>query len=333
MTGYSSAEVMGKDLGILKSGKHRSTFYEGLWKTIKSGKTWRGRFTNKKKDGTLFEEDAVISPVFDEDGNIVNYVAVKQDVTDKDALQREILQSQKMAAIGQVAHRVAHDFTNVLVVILGNARLARDKVADMPDVCQNLDEVISASNRVTSLTAGLLSFAHRGALQLRPVKLQKALVGTEKMLRRIVTPDVEVLIRIEPGLRPVMADLNLIEQAIVHLALNAVDAMPEGGQLTIDAVPADCRKSEAARLPENIRGSRAISDFAVLRVSDTGAGMTNEMMTRIFEPFFTTKKEKQSAGLGLSTVYSIAERHNGHVAVDSKLGKGSIFRFYLPFAE
>ncbi|OVE75681.1 hypothetical protein BVX97_03860, partial [bacterium E08(2017)] len=177
MTGYHRDEVLKKHIRCLKSGKHDESFYADLWQTLLSGETWHGHFINRKKDGTLFEEDAAISPVKDSSGEIVNFVAVKRDVTQEMLLESQVVQSQKMAAIGQLSHKVAHNFTNILVMILGNAQLAKEMLPPNSEAVQFINEVVNAANRVSTLTAELLAFAHPTELALKTQKLRKALLG------------------------------------------------------------------------------------------------------------------------------------------------------------
>ena len=332
MTGYGSDEVLGKNAAILKSGKHDESLYEDMWRTISGGGTWRGHFTNKKKDNTLFEEDAVISPVHDSSGKIINYVAVKRDVTHEWALENQIRQSQKMAAIGQLAHKVTHTFTNVLVTILGNTQLARQRLTEHPDLCHYLDEVLDAANKVSSLTAELLALSHPAPLDLKRLRLDKAILGVEELLRRTLSPDVELVIDTSAKTGKVSVDPTQIQQALVHMSLNAVDAMPDGGTLTIETRPAS--KEESERLLASIgKEHQHAGGLALLSVRDTGSGITAKAQTRIFEPFYTTKKSDQNPGLGLSTVYSIVDQHKGHITVESRPGEGSTFQIYLPVLE
>lgn len=317
MTGFSKEDILGQHSRVLGSGKHDKKFYSELWDTVLKGEAWRGRFINKKKDGTLFEEDAVISPVKNESGEIVNFVAVKRDVTQEVMLENQVLQSQKMAAIGQLAHKVAHNFTNILVLILGNAQLAKEYLpAGTTESEQCLDEVIKAANRVSTLTAELLAFAHPAEPRLRVQRLDKALIGLEDLLKETIAPRVELVIDLSKGSIRVNIDAVQIEQALLHLAINADDAMrADGGVLTIKAGPSEFGQG-----------------FAVITVTDTGVGFQSELKKKIFDPFFSTKQSAKNPGLGLATVYSIVNQHGGYISVDSKPGSGATFKIYLPLA-
>lgn len=334
MTGYSRDELMGKNSNIFSSGQHNDAFYGELWATIRSGKIWHGQFTNRRKDGSLFEEEATISPVRDGGGEIVSYVAVKRDISHEALLEDQVRQSQKMAAIGQFAHRVAHDVTNVLTMILGNAQLAKMKLDPKHEVQTHLDEVVAAATRMSMFTADLLAFAHPGGLTLRKGRIEKTVKELESMLHQTLPDGITLVIDAEDKLEKVNMDATQIEQAIIHLAINAGEAMPDGGKLTIRVAEANPATDESGRLTRQ----RANEDgephrFAVVEITDTGLGMSKEDQAKVFEPFFTTRKgTHRNAGLGLATVYRIIDQHNGFITVDSQVGSGTTFRIFLPFA-
>lgn len=332
MTGYTKAEVARQHIRIVKSGKHDAAFYERLWSTLKSGQTWQGRFTNKRKDGSLFEEDGSIAPVLDMKGNITHYVAVKRDVTHEVELERQIRQSQKMAALGQLAHRLTHNFTNTLLAILGNAEMAR-RINTDPRIADNLNQITDLVGRVSQLTAQLMAFAHTGNPSARVISLDKIVSGIEEILRRSADPSMRLSIVVQDKLR-VKADASQIEQVLVHLAINAFEAMPRGGQLTITLGRGRFVDMDSSdRHMGTDRPAPREREAAVITVSDTGTGIEESVLPRIFEPFYTTKQDRRNAGLGLSIVYNILARHDGHISVASQPGKGSTFTLFIPLAE
>jgi two-component system cell cycle sensor histidine kinase/response regulator CckA len=334
MTGYEREEIIGSNPRILASGRHEKAFYKELWKTILSGRTWRGRFFNKKKDGSIFEERAVISPVQDASGEIVNYVAVKRDVTEERGLERQIRESQKMAAIGQLAHKVAHNFTNILVSILGNAQLAMAEVPPGSTVSRWLSEIIGSSNRVSMLTAELMAFAHPAPPILKTMNLNKAVTGVEEMLYRTMSDQADLCIKLSKKPLLVNIDPAQIEQVLMHLAINAFESVHNGDRIDITTSTAGLSGKQIARLNSTRGGGHSgRGKFAVLTVADTGCGVTEEMVSHIFEPFFTTKDKKAHSGLGLSTVYRIVDQHGGHVSVDSEVGNGSTIKVFLPLHQ
>jgi two-component system cell cycle sensor histidine kinase/response regulator CckA len=332
MTGYTRSEVVGEHIRIVKSGRHDNAFYARLWSTLKSGQTWQGRFVNKRKDGSLFEEDGSIAPVLDARGNISHYVAVKRDVTREAELERQVRQSQKMAALGQLAHRLTHNFTNTLLAILGNAEMAR-RLNNDPRIADNLNQITDLVGRVSQLTAQLMAFAHSGQGSMRVVSLDKIVAGIEEILRRSADPSMQLAIHAEDKLR-VKADASQIEQALVHLAINAFEAMPRGGQLTINLTRGKFMDMEPSdRHTGTDRPAPREREAAVITVTDTGVGIEDSILPRIFEPFYTTKQDRRNAGLGLSIVYNILARHDGHISVTSQPGKGATFTLFIPLIE
>lgn len=331
MTGYTRDEIVGQNTRVLGSGMQDKAFYADLWATITNGKTWRGHFVNKRKDGKLFEENAVISPVLGESGDIVNYVAVKRDVTHERGLENQMQQSQKMAAVGQLAYRIAHDFTNALVVIMGNTQMAIQKALDPSAVRLHLNEVISSANHVLGLTAELLAFANPHPGVRRNIQLGKTVCGIEEMIKRAMTEKVKLSVAVDDGGCCVNVDPTQIEQVIMHLTINACEAMPEGGELRIKTYCADLSAREMMRLGAGMDQKHLCEKkYAVLSVIDAGRGMTPEQKLRVFEPFYSTKEDKKNAGLGLAAVYNIIKQHDGHITVDSIPGQGSTFNVFLP---
>jgi len=334
MTGYRSDEVVGQDAAVMKSGEHGEEFYDDLWRTLSSGKTWRGHFINRKKDGTRFEEEAVISPVYNGNSKVAGYVAVKRNVTQEKLLESQVRQSQKMAAIGQLAHKVAHDFTNALTTVLGNTQMAKKQAGYAEDVCTYLDRIEDSVDRVSTMTTELLAFAHPSPLNPETIQLATAVRGAEEMLRQTVPDNVELDMSASDTGGPVSIDVAQIQQAIVHLAINAVEAMPDGGTLKVKVEPAELSTEESFRLQSTVHESRRHrGDFAVLVVGDTGCGMSDEVSSHMFEPFFTTKANRKNAGLGLSTVYRIVEQHNGFVTAHTEPEKGTTFRLFFPVTQ
>ncbi len=334
-TGYTADEVMGQNVRIFMSGRHSPAFYAEIWRTLRAGKTWRGHFINRRKDGSLYEEDAAISPIFRdaEDGEIASFVAVKRDVTAERVLERQVRQSQKMAAVGQLAHKIAHDFTNILVMILGSAELARRKAGDSIDLQHLLEQIIASVNRITPLTTELMTFAHPADLRTVKVRLRRAIDGISELLRKAMPQSVKLTVEASDDVGKVEVDESQISQAILHIAINAAEAMPNGGTLTIATTRVDFSEGRDPLMAGVADASVNAVGYGVITIADTGVGMSEETMTHIFEPFFSTKKDDRNAGLGLSTVYRIVTQHKGHITVDSTPGVGSTFRIYLPLAE
>ncbi len=327
-TGYSRQEVMGRNPSIIKSGKHDHAFYQKMWAVLASGEVWSGRLINKKKNGTLFEEDATISPVRDANGRITNFVAVKRDVTREVTLENQFRQSQKMEAFGQLAGGVAHDFNNLLTVIQGNASLLLNPQLKPEDRSGCSRQIVQAAERAAGLTRQLLMFSRKHALQVVILDLNEVVGNMTKMLQRILGEDIALQAEYNPKLPVIAADAGMIEQVLLNLAVNSRDAMPKGGQLLI-STSLENRDADSPQLP----AGASPGQYVCLKVMDTGCGIRPEVLPDIFEPFFTTKEVGKGTGLGLATVYGIVQQHHGWVAVTSELGRGTTFQVYLPAAK
>ena len=328
ITGYEQMEVIGQNPRILKSGRHDAAFYRDMWQILLRGEIWRGTFLNKRKDGILYEEDAVISPVRDPSGQVVNYVAVKRDVTAVRRMEEQLRQSQKMEAVGRLAGGVAHDFNNLLTAISGYSDLLLHRLPDYSTLRRDVEEIRKAGDRAAALTRQLLAFSRRQVLQPKVLDLNAVVTKTGEMLRRLMGENIELSTALSPSLSRVKADPGQIEQVIVNLAVNARDAMPDGGRVTIATADAELSPSYAAAHPEVRPGPHVL-----LSVADTGRGMSDETQAHLFEPFFTTKERGKGSGLGLATVYGIVQQSGGHIRVNSAADRGSTFLVYLPRVE
>jgi PAS domain S-box-containing protein len=325
VTGYKQQEVIGRTPRILKSGKQDAALYQELWATITAGRPWRGRLVNKRKDGSLYTEDATISAVRNAAGEIVNFVAVKRDVTEELRLEEQFVGAQKMEAIGCLAGGVAHDFNNLLTVILSYASFAIERVSKDEPLRDQLLQIKKAGERAATLTRQLLAFSRRQVLDLQVLDLNHLVVDLEKMLRRLIREDIELKCVLAPDLGRIRADPGQIEQVIMNLVVNARDAMPNGGILTVETGNVDLDDEYAAR-----HVAVAPGPYVLLAICDTGCGMDANTKQRLFEPFFTTKEKGKGTGLGLSTVYGIVKQSGGNIWVYSELGKGTVFKAYMP---
>ena len=326
ITGYSRQEAVGQNPRFLKSGRQDLRFYSEMWNTLVNGEVWHGHFINKRKDGTLYEEDASITPVRDAARQIVNYVAVKRDVSREVQLEGQLRQAQKLEAVGQLAGGVAHDFNNMLAVIRGNAELLlmdEEKLGGGAREC--LNHVISATEHAANLTRQLLIFSRKQAMQSQPVALNDLIGNLTKMLKRVVPEDIRLKCRYAVPLPFIQADPSMLEQVLLNLVVNARDAMPKGGQLLITTEGTSVAEAYAQTNREARTG-----EFVCLTVFDTGTGIAPEHLQRIFEPFFTTKEVGKGTGLGLATVYGIVKQHRGWIEVSSQPGAGATFKIFLP---
>jgi PAS domain S-box-containing protein len=325
VTGYTYEEAIGQNPRILKSGEHPPELYKQLWDTITSGKEWSGELHNKRKDGELYWEKASISPIKNTEGVITHFLAVKEDITEQKRLERQLIQAQKMEAIGNLAGGVAHDFNNLLGVIIGYSDVLLTKISKGEQTGKFVEEIRKAGRQAASLTHQLLSFSRRQVLQPEVLDMNTIVIDIKKMLERLIGEDIELITDFGSELDPVKADRGQVGQVLMNLALNARDAMPEGGRITI--------KTENVALDEKYCKTYSYARpgmFVCLSVTDTGIGMGRETISHIFEPFFTTKKEGQGTGLGLSVIYGIVKQHEGWINVYSEPGQGSVFRVYFP---
>lgn len=327
VTGYSRDEVIGKNPRILKSDLTNPAEYKELWRTVTSGQVWRGEFYNKKKNGERLREIASIAPVKGEDGRIINFVAVKEDVTEWRAVEDQLRQSQKMQAIGQLTGGIAHDFNNLLTIIGGNLQLLEMDLGGDGEHGTLISDALWATTRAGELTHRLLAFARMQPLRPTILNLNDIVGGLTELLRRTLGASIDVVEELDPDIASVIADAGELERALVNLAINARDAMADGGALTVQTRNAVLDADYVELNPDVVAG-----DYVMLAVSDTGTGIPADMLGRIFEPFFTTKGVGQGSGLGLSMVYGFLKQSGGHVSVYSEVGSGATFKLFFPQA-
>ena len=251
-----------------------------------------------------------------------------QDVTEQLRLESQLRQAQKMEAIGRLAAGVAHDFTNLLTIIQGHASLQLAAVESRANVNVSLEQIERAAERAAELTRQLLAFSSRQSIRLRPLQVADIINELKPAIQRLLGDQVQLQCSLRPGLPLILADPASLSQIITNLAINARDAMPNGGTLTIAAAPSRLDPADCAGEQD-----RRAGDFMCLRVSDTGRGMEEATRTRVFEPFFTTKQPTNGAGMGLATVYGLMKQHNGWIEVTSAPGKGAAFHLYLPITD
>jgi two-component system cell cycle sensor histidine kinase/response regulator CckA len=263
----------------------------------------------------------------DKDGN-KQIVGVLRDITEYKRLESQFLQAQKMEAIGILAGGVAHDFNNLLTVINGYAELLGNSLSSDKSRLRELEQIRMAGQRAASLVSQLLAFSRKQIFHSKMVNLNDILDETSKMLRRLIGEDIELAVITHPGLGSVYADPGQIQQIIMNLAVNARDAMPQGGKLTIETAHVNIDAEYVRRHPMVEKGT-----YIMLAISDNGTGMDAETQTHLFEPFYTTKETGKGTGLGLSTVYGIVKQSNGYVWVYSEPGTGTTFKIYFPRAE
>jgi signal transduction histidine kinase len=279
----------------------------------------------RRRDGRLVSLVVDFVGAFDESGKLVEIHGYAQDVTEQRRVELQLQRAQKMEAVGQLAGGIAHDFNNLLGVMGGYAELVLRDLGQEHRSARRVGGILKAVERASALTRQLLTFSRHQPVETRVCDLNAVVENVEKMLRRLLGEDVRLVVALHHEIARVKADVGQLEQVIVNLAVNARDAMPDGGRLVIETGDIELDEHYTRTHPEAHPGSHVL-----LAVSDTGQGMDTQTVSRIFEPFFTTKAPGKGTGLGLSMVYGIVKRFGGHVAVYSEPGRGTTFKVYLP---
>ncbi|MHC4885687.1 MAG: hybrid sensor histidine kinase/response regulator [Planctomycetota bacterium] len=321
ITGYSREEARGQTPALLKSGTHDDSFYQQLWSTLEAGEVWKGQFVNRRKDGTQYEEEATITPVFDGEGALTHYVAVKRDITEQRRMEEELRQSEKLQVIGQLAGGVAHDFNNQLAGILGYCGLLSN-LLDTPKLKRYVNQIETAGNRAADLVKQLLAFSRKGAFTSVPLDLHVLIQEVIDILSRSIDKRIEIRKNLQAEDSVLHGDPTLLQNALLNLCINARDAMPDGGVLTLT--------TQTSRKPRPSCPPHHDASWLLIQIADTGTGMDAATQSRIFEPFFTTKEESKGTGMGLAAVYGTVKQHEGCIEVSSTPGRGTTFLLCLP---
>lgn len=325
LTGYTADEAVGKNPRILKSGSHPPSFYAEMWDSVRQGLIWKGEVISCRRNGDRYTEEMTITPVQNERGEISHFIAIKQDVSGRQKLERQLLQAQKMEAVGRLAGGVAHDFNNLLTVIYGCSELLLQEAELTDPSRRKLDQIKEAARRAAELIQQLLAFGRKQISNPTVLSLNAVVNDTQKLLARLIGEDIRITTRLSAESGRVKADGGQMEQVLINLAVNARDAMPQGGDLTIATVDVDLDEDFARQHPGAKPGPAVM-----LAVTDNGIGMEKDVQANIFEPFFTTKEVGKGTGLGLAMVYGVVKQSNGYISVHSALGQGSTFKIYLP---
>jgi PAS domain S-box-containing protein len=326
ITGFSTDEVLGQTPRLLENGMHDPSFFRQLWTTIRMGNQWTGRITNKRRDGRLYHLEADILPIKGEDGRIKNFAAIMRDITHEEDMAAQLRQAQKMEAIGTLAGGIAHDFNNILTALLGFSELGLLSSEKESRTHDHFSAIYDAGQRAKDLVAQILTFSRLNEECHKPIYLYTILKEALKLLRSTLPSTITFKTNITKDNIYVMADATAIHQIVMNLCTNAAHAMQEnGGVLTVNLEKVDLESKATAAYPHIKPGPHL-----KLSISDTGHGMTRDVMDHIFDPYFTTKKKGEGTGLGLSVVHGIVQNHGGMIIADSEPGKGSTFSVYFP---
>jgi PAS domain S-box-containing protein len=325
-TGYTRAEAIGRNPNILKSGVHDQQFYASMWQTLINKQVWRGRLTNRRKNGTLYKEDVTISPVLDGFGEVINYVALKRDVTREELLEQQLQQGMKMEALGALAGGIAHDFNNILAAMIGYGEMAKDRLAPDHPAVKDLEQVLVGGDRAVDLVKQILTFSREESYgQLKLIKLQYIIKEIIKLLRPSLPMTIDLRHDIDTSCRSILADPGQLYQVVMNLCTNASQSIGvKHGR--IDIKLSEVRAEEVG---QDWGLGEKTGAYLDLEVSDTGCGIAVDELGRIFDPFFTTKKNEHGTGLGLAVVHGIIKKHKGEIRVTSKVGVGTTFHVYL----
>ena len=326
VSGFTLAEMVGRTPRIFQSGRHDAEFYRNLHTTVANRETWRGLFVNRRKDGRLWEAEALIAPVLDREGLLVSYVCTQRDVTHEHQLQAQLEHAQRLEAVGLLSAGIVHDFNNILMPVLAHAELALDRPDLDPDFRRHLEVIQASAQRAATLTRQLLGFTRTHTAEHRDLEFHRLVAESMKLLRAAIPATIDFRLDVDRASGFVHGDPTQLHQIVLNLCTNAFHAM-QGGVGTLRVT---LRKS---RLPDTecVMGlCIPAGSYLVLEVSDTGRGIDPEVLPRIFLPFFTTKGPSEGTGLGLPIVLGIVQEMGGGIQVSSRPGEGSLFRVCLP---
>ncbi len=328
ITGYSSSEVIGQTLQILKSERNDSDFYVEIRHTLAAGNIWKGRVWTQTKDGREILQDVTFTSIYDPVGNLTSYALVRRDVTKQVEIEEQLRQSQKMEAIGRLAGGIAHDFNNILSAIVGYADLVLKDIADNEAGKKKIERILEASSRATDLIRQILTFSRSQKTNPIPVSPRIIIKEVLKLMRASLPATIEIKQHLNSQ-STVFADPISIHQIIMNLCTNAGHAMrTAGGVLTIRLEDVTLKENDVTSYPGTNAGK-----FVKITVADTGHGIPPDIQNKIFDPFFTTKSQGEGTGMGLSTVHGTVRTLGGMVTVNSNPGEGSAFNVFLPIVE
>ncbi|TYT75341.1 PAS domain S-box protein [Desulfobotulus mexicanus] len=325
VTGYKAAEMLGRHPRMLAGNRPtmQPSHYRKMWQVLRSGKTWQGRFINRKKSGEIFTEQSSIAPILDEAGSIVSFVGVSTDITEELQRESQVYQAHRMEAIGSLAGGIAHDLNNILFPLMGYAGLLREAVADNVQLAEYINEIFIASGRAKDLVNQILTFSRNLPEEKTSMEIQAILKEVLHFSRASIPSTIRIRNKIDDSCRPVWADPTQMHRVFINLVANAFHAMEkEGGILTLSLKEIYLSEDEHPMLPEGF--------YACAGVMDTGTGIDTAILDRIFDPYFTTKEKDKGTGLGLSLVHAIVKSHDGHIEVKSTTGEGTHFMVYIP---
>ncbi|MGO8701495.1 MAG: ATP-binding protein [Limisphaerales bacterium] len=326
-TGYTAEEILGRTPRILKSGSHSRAYYTQFWDTVLSGKTWRGEFVNRRRDGALCVQVQTTTPIrWQTSGPITHFISVSEDITHNRKGEVDLRESQSLDTVGQFAAGVAEHFDDLLTVIRANSQLLLEPSGGLsPDARCLVERTLNASRRAERLIRQLIGFSQKQTFTFQAQDFNRIAEHSFQLMRSAGTGDIQWQSHYSANLPFVLGDGGMLSQMICHLLANALDAMPQGGRLALTTENSAAPSGEMTG-----RSLAAPGKFICLTVRDTGCGIPSPNLSRIFEPFFTTKNTDAHSGLGLSLVYGIVKQHQGWAEVSSQAGEGTTVKVFLP---
>ena len=327
MTGYARDEAIGRSPNILKSGKMSESVYGSLWQSLLRGRTWQRRLTNRRKDGTLIEVDCTNAPIRSPGGTVTNFVSVQKDVTRQIMLEKQVLHSQRLDALGTLAGGIAHDLNNILSPIMGFSYVLSEELGPESEQYPSLVSIINSVHRAQELVNQILLFSRGSEGNFGPCHLPKIAREVTKFIRSTLPATLNVEAALADDVTPIYADTSQVYQVILNLCINGGQAMPNGGTLRISVENTELDGDTT------VFGTQLSGPYVKITIADSGVGMDEEQLSHIFEPFYTTKEAGKGTGLGLSTVFGIVQQHQGGILVSSQPGLGTTFEVLFPVAD
>jgi len=327
ITGYSEEEAIGQNPSILKSGVQNRAFYKSMWKDLRQGKPWNAKLVDRRKNGEFFPADLTITPVKNKAGDIVNFVGIKRDLTQHEALENKFRQAQKLEALGTMVGGIAHDFNNILAGITGNLFVAKQIARDTPDLVKKLNNIECLSFRAADMIQQMLTFSRKGLVNMQSLALNTILSDVLHLLQASIPANIYVQTDMCSNTLLIRGDPTLIHQIVMNLVNNACDAVEADAQPSI-AVQSDRFQTDADFVDAHPYFKPG--DYAHVSIQDNGCGISEACVKHIFEPFFTTKEAGKGTGLGLAMVYGAIKSHHGYIEVESISGHGCTFHLYFP---
>jgi len=328
VTGYTAKEAIGQNPRILKSGQHDDVFYKNMWYVLSNGKEWRGEITNRKKDGTLFTENAVISPVFDSQGKIVNYVAAKNDITETKRLQELESRAARLETAGTIAGQVAHDFNNLLGPLVAYPEIIMEEIPKDHPAVSMLRDMEKAAEQIAEINQQLLTLSRRGHYTQETLSLNDVIGQAVNQIEPIPT-SLFVDTELNADLLNIKGGFSQLLRAISNILMNSMDAMENNGHVFIktENYYIDDISIKYDRVPKG--------EYIKVTITDTGCGIPEDVISKIFDPFFTTKttSKRRGSGLGLSVVNAVIKDHNGFIDINTTVGRGTSFYLYFPITR